>query len=691
VRRVAAIALAAVTAMTAGPRAGGQTLDLAPPPALPSLAEDNAVTRLARTVQEEIRSLERERAATEGREATVLAARIALRTVAFDLLARGGTEPLERSVLAMEGLRLADLRRSLDTALDGEFAASAPPRPMRSRDRIVRGLERFAEIAPRAMAAPGLGEVGALDAALATALRPLVDAVAVMSGLEGAETLGTGWPSLAAPTNRDRRAETPDLAARANACPWLLPEERAAIAAEVAAIAEGGSDEALRLVRARTQLAATLESLGEDGRKRLERLEPSVVDTVRRALVAAEPDRERLGVERLARAVARMNEPLRLAASTERLADGLPRDLRQAGRPLVDRAKRSDRAALAGLPELLDRADSLSDPAVSGRFIAQRNAHEDLDRLAEIDRLSRSVGGVRPQASEPLRLRLSRAARDLADPARRERSVAALEALSVQVERYRLLPFEDELRRDRTTAVTLCAGSPAPLVAEIDLARANWADAWAEGRSSGPEAARLHDLWRLCRAMTTVATSTGVERDEAGRLSGWGGFHATRSTLGPALVDAAAKVRLAALAAVAPGPAAEADLRRLLESLERDLPVWLLAATLRTRLGSWLADRPGPPLGLLAAVREPPEPGAFGLSSRQDLAAIARGVRELEELRRDGRDDDAKALHLALSSVAARVLAALGEETGAPLATQPDLPGPETDGNRTGPDRKGRR
>jgi hypothetical protein len=685
VRRIASIVAAVAVAVSLSARAGGQTLDLGAPPALPTLAEDNAVTRLARTVQEEIRSLEAERGGVEGREATVLAARIALRTMAFDLLARGGAEPLERSVAAMEGLRLADVRRSLDVALAREFAADGPARPMRSRDRIVRRLERFAEIAPRAMAAPGLGEDEALDAALATALRPLVDAMAVMSGLEGGEVLGTGWPALAVTAPEDARAGTPDLAASVAGCAWLRPEERAAIDAEFAAGEEEKPEGELRLRRARARLAETVESLGEDGRRRLERLEPTVVDSVRRALVAAAADRERLGVDRLARAVARMREPLTLAASTDRLAEGLPRDLRQAGRPLVDRATQADRAALTGLRELLDRADAMSDPAVGGRLIAQRDAHADLGRLAEVERLSRSIGGIRPQAAEPLRRRLAKAARDLGDPGRRERSVAAIEALSDQVQRYLPMPFEDRLRRETSEAIDLCAGSPARLVAALDLARANWADAWAEGRSSGAEAVRLHDLWRLGRAMATVSSSTSLDRDEAGRLSCWGGFHATRSTLGPALVDAAAQVRLAAVAAVAAG--GEAELRRSLESLERDLPVWLLAATLRSRLAPWLADRPGPPLGLIAAAGEPPEPDSFGLASRADLATIARGVRELEELRRDGREAEAKALHRALSSVAARVLETVGEETGAPLATQPDLP--DESGNR--PNRNGGR
>ena len=116
----------------------------------------------------------------------------------------------------------------------------------------------------------------------------------------------------------------------------------------------------------------------------------------------------------------------------------------------------------------------------------------------------------------------------------------------------------------------------------------------------------------------------------------------------------------------------------MLAALERDLPIWLLASVLKSRLSAWLERRPEPPLGLLAAVREPPEADAFGLESREDLATIARGVRELEELRRDGRDADAEALHSALSAIAERILATLGEETGSQLAAQPDLSAGET-------------
>jgi hypothetical protein len=704
VRNLAPIVGALIATFSLGEPSGAQTLDLSSPAPLPALAEDNAVTRLARIVQEEIRSLEAESAGLEGREATILAARIAVRRIAFDLLARGGAEPLDRSVTAMEGLRLADLRRSLDVALAREFDGNAPPRPMRSRDRIERGLARFVEVAPRAMATPGLGETVALDAALATSLRPLVDALAVMSGLENGEVLGTGWPATLPRENLPRavpavavptglagvdaafassetladsgRDEVLAFAKVAASCPWLDPADRTAIDAELAGLSVGVPEAELRVLRVRTVLANTIGSLGDDGRRRFEKLEPSVVGAARRALVVPAADRERLGLDRVERAIARMLEPITLAASTDRLAEGLPRDLRSAGRPLLDRAASADRHALAGLAEPLDRADALSDPAFVGRLVAQRDAHADLARLADVERLSRSIGGVRPQAAESLRRRLARAVRDLSDPTRRDRVAAALDALSTQVGRYLPLPFEESLRRETPEAIDLSAGQVAKLVSEIDLARANWADAWSLGRSSGPEATRLHDLWRLCRMMATVSTSTAPDRDGMGRLSSWGGFHATRSTLGPALIDATARVRLAALAASSDDR--EGDLRGLLAALERDLPIWLLASVLKSRLSAWLDRRPEPPLGLLAAVREPPEADAFGLESREDLATIARGVRELEELRRDGRDADAEALHSALSAIAERILATLGEETGSQLAAQPDLSAGET-------------
>lgn len=709
-RRVAAILAAAVLAAGIARISDGQALDLSTPPPLPDLGEDNAVTRLARTVQEELRALEAEAATAEDRDATVLAARITLRKIAFDLLARGGVEPLATSTIAMEGLRLADLRRSLDTALAREFSGAGPARPLRSRDRIVRGLDRFAEVAPRAMAAPGLDEPAALDAALSTALRPLVDALAVMEGLEGGGSLGTGWPETRGASRRVAatailptglpavdaafvapealasagRSEVLGLAAGVAGCPWLTPDERATVDRELAAMAAGADETAVRLVRARTGLAATVAGLSEDERRRLERIDPVVSVTVRRAIVAPAEDRTRLGSDRLARAIGRMREPIELAASTDRLAEGLPRDLRVAGRPLLDRAAKADRAAVTSLGELLDREDALVDPATVGRLVAQRDAHSDLERLAGVERLSRSVGGIRPQAAEPLRRLLGKAMRDLADPARRERAAAAFEALSSQAARYLVLPFEEELRRETPEAIDLAAGAPARLVAAIDLARADWADSWALGRSSGPEASRLHDLWRLTRSMATVATSTGTDRAEAGRLSCWGGFHATRSTLGPALVDTATQVRLATVASLDAGRAIE--FRRLLSDLERDLPIWLLAGTLRQRLSPWLDERPAPPLGLLAAIREPPEPGAFGLASRADLATVARGVRELEELRRDGRLTEAGALHLALSAVAARILADLGEDAGSPLPSLPDLPAADPTGP-TGKDR----
>jgi len=697
--------------------------------------DDTAAARLARTVQAELRQLEAEASGTEGIDLVALRARIALRRMAFDLLVRGDEAPPERSVAAMEGFRLADARRSVDTALArGLLSAEGggTPRPRRDRERVLRGLDRFAELAPRAMAIPGLIEPDRLDGALATALRPLVDALATLEGLP-ADAFGTGWPvepngrtspepsTPAGPdaarwplsaaawadvtsdgTDRRRRAAA-RLAAALGDCPWFPDARRTPLDAELAgAVADGEPDDprnpsaTLSFLEARAALAESIAASLAGDPRRFERIRPGAIAPVVSTLAPDEESRERLGTARLARIAVRMRSVLEAAAESPAEAGEVARDLRVARRALVERSREADRAALARLADLLATPDALVDPAVLATFTAQRDAADDLARLDRIDVLARRMGGVRPQASEPIRRRLVAAAEALADPGRRERAASAFDALAGQVDRFAFLPFEDALRRETPEATELSGGKAAELAATIGLTRADWADAWARGESSGEAAEAMGRLWRLARAMDLVAEfgfAAGVDRREAGLLSAWGGFHAPRGVLGPALVDLPARIRLACLAALEAGKTGDADaFERGLADLERDLPLVALVATLRERLRRWLDERPPPPVGILAATREPPEPEAFALRQRLPLARIARGLRDLEELRRDGKDREATELHRELSLVATETVRALRGDLGGPLPEVPDLAAPPPPRNRRGsPPRQPRR
>ncbi len=679
--------------------------------------------------------------------AAAAGARIALRRLAFDLLVRSVDPAPNSDLLAMQGFRLADNRRRVDLRIErlvegmGTSPISGAPRTLgvREQDRIRRLLERFSEVAPKAFANINLGDVRQLDAGIAVAVGPLADALATLSGVPTGDALGTGWPtpqmlvsSGATAANRSVLAQADDpcaeatlattgeltrasvrascaerdsresgdapevteriltaiaLSSAAQASSLLSDVERSDIDRRSAALVEGKGTVALGLAQAR--LLQTTQRLAEakDGL----RVDRKALDAAIRQCLFPAVDRGVALTDEpasLARVVQRVTDSVELAARARTNSrPELPKDLKPLLKDFELAYERSETATWAKLANMLADAEALSNPEQTGLVAAQRDALDNLDRLANTQRILDAIGGTRPQAVRGVTVRLKTALRWLLEPTRRSDGMTAYDTLALQVRLFAPLPFESELRRETPEIVAFTGGESAKLAERIDVMRAEWADAWSNGTGNGPAARRMYSLFRLLRSMEDLSRGGGPDdRDAAATLSRWGGFHATKAALAPALLDVEAMTKLAVDAAI---EGDDARLDRELARIERDAPLAQLIGRLIGDLGPWLDTRPGEALGAIAAMRESPTSDSWGLAVRSRLASVGRYARELDEARRGSRTADEKAIVQFLSRLASSTLEALGAERS-PLPVLPNLDATTepADGRKTPPNRR---
>ncbi len=744
-RRVAGLALGAVLLSLGGPVAA-QTLQLDPVTPLPTLRGESVTLTVSKALQEEMHRLAERRVGDpppdapgggETLDAIVRKARVELRRLAYELLVRSAESGSAADALALHGFRLADARRRIDVRLERLLEGSVPRADgtmrtlgVREKDRIGRLLRRFVEVAPSAFANATMESLAQADAAIAVAIGPLVDALALLEELPTGDELGDGWPtpddvggstlveqskastdpcepavlaSLGAATRRalegwcasgalaeggtpegeragERAEAAVELSSVSTQALWLDEHQRAALDQRAAQAFEGHGS--LALVRAQAELV--------DFRNRLEAVaakERAALGTLDEAISAALfPTRSGEADGKGALPVALAESPAELARVVLRMAESVdiavraragerrtpPKDFRTMLRDAERRYARVEEATWAKLPAMLADEDAITNPAQIGMVRDQLAAYEDLDRIAGVQRVIDAIGGVRPQATRGVTARLRTVARWLGEPTRRADALVVFETLDLHLALFLPLPYERALRDGGDEALAFTAGRAAELVQQIELARSQWADEWALGNGTGAAAARMFGLYRLTRAMDELSQGQGAEsRDAAAALSRWGAFHATKAALAPALIDVQAMVQVATAAALA----GDGDrLNRELERIERDAPLARLVGRLHRDLAAWLATRPGDALGQLVAIRGVPASNAWGLSLRPRLAAILRTARELDAARREGRREDEAALVSHLSGLARATLDVLGAERSA-LPTLPPLPG----------------
>lgn len=189
-------------------------------PDLPaSIARDSALLDATRTLRSELDTLAAEPAGPS-RES-----RIAVRRVAFDLLFRGAGAASTEQALPIAGLRLFALRAEIDA----EITKDRPDAPATTQFRDA--ISRFAAVAAHGIA-PDPAQT--FDAALATVLRPLEEAIAA-SETRPPAIPSTAWPAINDPAGA--KASTPAAGPLIAPESWSRPELDAAIARWSAGIA----------------------------------------------------------------------------------------------------------------------------------------------------------------------------------------------------------------------------------------------------------------------------------------------------------------------------------------------------------------------------------------------------------------------------------------------------------------------
>lgn len=712
--------------------AHAQTLDLDPVPPMPALRGESVTLSVTAALKEEIDQLDRPAEEPADPLATAIRrARVEFRRFAHDLLARASADAGPVDILAMQGFRLADARRRVDLRLERVLEGSgtrpdgtARPLSVREKDRVGRLLTRFADLAPKALGNAALGELAQLDAAVAVALSPLIDALAILEERPTGDELGSGWPTseelgttsaaAARPTGapddpcdesgygslgaatvaglrrfclsdvRDdaKRVEAAHAAMKlsraATAAAWLDANDRTALDERAAALLDEQGSRTLAgavaaLIEARTRLAASEGTKREEHRELDDAIRRAAFPAVDRGVALTDAPSE------LARVVQRIAESVELGARArggERVEP--PKEFRTAQRDAERRYRKVESASWGRMTAMLADEEALTNPEQMSVVREQREALRDLDRIAAVRGLVDSIGGVRPQAAHGVAARLRTIVRWLGEPTRRDDAIVAFDTLTLHVRMFLPLPYERELREGSDEALGFTAGKADELVRLIDLARAEWADAWATGNGTGPAAQRLVNLYRLLRAMADLSQGQGPEsRDAVAALSRWGGFHATRAALAPAMVDVRAMTQLATAAALSnDAPRLDRELARI----ERDAPLARLVGRLSRDLDPWLQTRPGDVLGQLVAIRAAPRDGAWGMALRPRLAAILRTARELDVARRGSRAEDERALVEHLSKLSRMTLESLAAER-TPLPILPALD--EADQGRT--------
>ncbi|MBL9121052.1 MAG: hypothetical protein JNL80_14175 [Phycisphaerae bacterium] len=663
----------------------------------------------------------------------IRSARLEMRRLAFHLLAKASSGSGPSDLLALHGFRIADVRRRVDVRLERVLEGSGltpageiRPLSVREKDRVLRLLVRFSERAPKAFATAALEDLVQLDAAVAVALQSLIDALAIMEERGSGDDLGSGWPTadelvanggIARPLPISGSDTDPcDPALRAGVGPatqaaldslcggasgsavgdlsgrhdeilaaarlsraaasatWLDTNERAALDQRAAALANaadgpGGSAVLVGaqagLIAARNRLALAEGSRPSDLKALDAAVRWALFPSIERGVALSDSPEE------LARILSRITESVGLGAIARVDEAREPaKELRTAIRDAERRYAKAEAATWTRLERMLKDEDALTNPEHTGLVREQREALRDIDRILGSQALIDSIGGVRPQAARGLSVRMKSIIRWLGEPSRRNDAILTFDTLAQHVRLFLPMPFERDLREHTDEALAFTAGKADELIQLIELSRAQWADAWATSNATGPESRRMVLLHRLLRTMADLSQSGGPgDRDSVAALSRWGGFHATKAALAPALVDVAALTQIATSAALAGD---DAKLARDLDRIERDAPLTRLVGRLSRDLDAWLATRPIEVLGQLVAVREPPPEGAWGLRLRARIAAILRTARELDFARRAGRSEDEKILMEHLSRLAQGTLDAMGAERS-PLPSLPQL------------------
>ncbi len=183
-----------------GGDARGQVLNLDAAPAGPTLSASNAASTLAQQLTLEAEQIEQALLQQSGHERVASEARACLRRSGAFLLGPTAARPWGESSAVVAGLRLARMRASIDALLaafanerrvdDAATHASLSMEELSNADAMLR---EFSNEALDSVRRADPADTEAMSIALAQAMQPLADAVALLEGRE----IPNPWPGIA--------------------------------------------------------------------------------------------------------------------------------------------------------------------------------------------------------------------------------------------------------------------------------------------------------------------------------------------------------------------------------------------------------------------------------------------------------------------------------------------------------------
>lgn len=519
-----------------------RTLDLDSPPRLgwqPVLRDTIA------TLEQEADELRAEDPETSARRR--------LRLLAITLLSTPSNAP----IAPLAGLRLAESRRELDRAIARIHRPEVAPADRRGVEYARLLLARFSAIDLGRVALASASQAADLDAALADALSPLLEALLAESG----GTPASHWPTAAGTAPRPDAPPTSPTSAERDPIDDPSPEPR--------------RQAAMQEFAARATALASME-------------------------------------------IHRELRPLRAT-------------LRQSHQRASARWRRS----------IEDSSDEERDLAISAAIAAEASHAADLERLILLSGLINSVGVIDRRAMQPAALRARAIAAPLSQPLQRPQAARAIDRLLAK-QPLRQVPFEAALGDASQPIPEPISAARTAIADRLAAQRRRWIAAWTQEKDQ--DAALAEESARLLREMLRIADSgeaASPEGSVGSRLARWAAVLAVPEAIDGAIASLAPRVALALDAWLRGDLPATA---RHLEGWRRAQPFAAIALAIDDAIGTRLAELRGGAVGAIECLAIPPDPSAFMVDRRRELAELSLLAAELRRAAASGDADRADRL-----------------------------------------------
>ncbi|MHC4246097.1 MAG: hypothetical protein ACYSUU_04775, partial [Planctomycetota bacterium] len=299
------------------------------------------------------------------------------------------------------------------------------------------------------------------------------------------------------------------------------------------------------------------------------------------------------------------------------------------------------RTALQQLQRKLETSEDPASPSLREEdVVAIRTATGTLRAVRRLDAIAVGLASMHPAATRKAERLVASRGRMLNSPRERDRTLGWIDRIIGELDRYEMVDFESRLRDPDASTIELIGGRTLELSDAVATTRRAWVDAVTNGDIEGPAfdaMDRMARLGTLLEHLVSFVPTDDVPILDLERCDRWGGWYVDATTLGWSNRTLLPGVRLA----VGSGIAGDSDrFERELATLESQGPPVRLAAVIARRTRDTTATLPGGGVATIAAAAIPPEPSAWGVPHRIQLAAACIGMAELVAIRAHPDLDD---------------------------------------------------